>query len=62
MYSVLVALLGGAVAFTVWEGIAVQLEWAFGFGILLSPVVAIATFAFLSRRTAKRIISGEIVK
>ncbi len=55
MYTVLVGLLGGVVAFAAWEGVAVQLEWAFGFGILLGPVVAIATFAILSRRTAKRI-------
>ncbi len=55
MYTVLVAVLGGLVAFAVWEGVAVLLGWAFGFGVLLGPVIAIATFAILSRRTAKRI-------
>ena len=55
MYSVLVALLIGAGAFAIWESVAVQLEWAFGFGILLGIVVAVASFAMLSRRTAKRI-------
>ncbi|MEE2673714.1 MAG: hypothetical protein VX466_07970 [Myxococcota bacterium] len=55
MYSVLVALLGGVLVFGIWEAVALQLEWAFGFGILLGIVGAIATFAILSRRTAKRI-------
>ena len=55
MYTVLVALLIGAVTTAIWEVVAVQLGWAFGFGILLGPVVAIASFAIGSRRTAKRI-------
>jgi tetratricopeptide (TPR) repeat protein len=55
VYSVLVALLVGAVTCAVWETVALQLEWAFGFGILLGLVAIIATFAILSRRTAKRI-------
>lgn len=55
MYSVLVALLVGAAAGAIWEVVAWQLEWAFGFGILLAVVVAVAGFALLSRRTAKRI-------
>lgn len=55
MYTVLVALLIGVATTAIWEVVAVQLGWAFGFGILLGVVVAIAAFALGSRRTAKRI-------
>lgn len=53
MYTVLVALGVGAVAGLIWTLAGLWKTWAFG--IILGLLVAVATFALLSRRTAKRI-------
>lgn len=53
MYTILVALGVGVVAGAIWTLLGLWKTWAFG--IVLGVVVAVAAFAILSRRTAKRI-------